>query len=48
MLELMKMYLYDNHDNNSTIMYFFAQKITQFQMLAETTIFNFKTLNFVR
>ena len=53
-LELMKPLLYSNHDNHLTTNCFFASyckkvvKITQFQILAEITIFNFKTLEIVR
>ena len=54
MFELIKPLLYGNHDNHSTTKYFFANycknvvKITQFQMFAEITTFNFKTLEIVR
>ena len=54
MLELMKSFMYGNHDNHSTTKCIFANycknvvKITQFQMLPETTILNFEALNFVR
>ena len=48
MVELMKSPLHGNHDNYSTTKCFFAiscknvVKITQFQMLPESTIFNVK------
>ena len=54
MLELMKPLLYSNHDNHLTTKCFFANycknvvKINQFQMFAEITTFNFKTLDVVR
>ena len=51
----MKSRLHGNHDNHSTTKYFFAiscknvvKKITQFQVLSESTILKFKTLNFVK
>ena len=54
MLELMKPFLYGNHDSHSISKRFFAfierivtRKTSNFQMLPETTIFDFRTLEFV-
>ena len=53
MLELKKLLLYGNHDNHLLTKCFcqFLKNVVKkhpIQMLAATTIFNFKTLNFVR
>ena len=53
MIELIKSRLHGNDDNiqpPSAFLPFLVKmssKITQFQMLPESTVFNFKTLNFV-